>query len=152
MNGKTFHVYESKCLHIVKMAIDLQILHNPYQNSSQLLCRKDNLILNSCRISRDQEQSEQSRTTTKTKGFTLPDFKTDYPAALIKIAWHRHEDRHKELWNRVESLEVTSCIYVQMIFDKGAKVIQQGKEQTFSQIMLGQWIMKLNCRTCRQNT
>ena len=72
----------------------------------------------------------------KVGGFTLPNLKIYDKAMVFKTVWCK--DRHNramkynwEFWNNL-------ITYGQSIFDKGAKVIQWGKGQSFQQIMLGQ--------------
>jgi len=38
-----------------------------------------------------------------------------------------HEDRHIDKWNKIESQEIKPYIYGSIIFNKGAKTIQLGK-------------------------
>ena len=38
------------------------------------------------------------------------------------MEWHK--DRYRGQWNKTKSPQINNCICVQMIFDKGAKMIQ----------------------------
>ena len=55
------------------------------------------------------------------------DFKIYYKDMVIKILTWWHTDRHTEQLNRMETPEKKPFIYSLMNFDKGAKMIQWGK-------------------------
>ena len=56
------------------------------------------------------------------------DFETCSKVTGIDTMWYWHKDKHIDQQNRVPSLEINPFIYGQMIFDKSAKAIQQGKD------------------------
>ena len=60
----------------------------------------------------------------KVGGITLPDFKIYYKAIRIETVWYRHKNRYINWWHRVESLQISPCIYSQEVFDKRAKNTQ----------------------------
>ena len=68
----------------------------------------------------------------KVESLTLPNFRTYYKAIVIQVVWYWHKHRYISPWNNIESPEINSCVCIQMIFNKGAKPIQWGKNNLFN--------------------
>ena len=117
---------------------NLQIQCDPYQITNGIFHRTSTKNFT---IRMETQKTQVAKAVLRRMELKESTFLTsDYTAKLQSLrVWSWHKNRNIDQWNKIESPEISPCTYGYLIFDKGGKNIQWGKDGLFNKWCWENW-------------